>query len=94
MGLQGISTQSEYGLQDISKLVQFIVDRNIKAVFVETSVNDKPLLSVQEGSLKRGHEVIIGGSLYSDALGGADDPGNTYTNMVTHNVKTIIEALK
>ena len=93
-GLQGISTQSDYGLQDISSLVKFISERNIKAVFVETSVNDKPLLAVLEGVKESCHEVVIGGSLYSDALGGSDEPGNNYVNMVRHNVTTIVNALK
>jgi len=93
-GLQGISTQSEYGLKDVSNLVNFITERKIKAVFVETSVSHKSLKAVIEGCNKNGHDVKIGGQLYSDALGGADEPGNNYINMVNHNVQTIVSALK
>ncbi len=93
-GLQGISTQSEFGLRDVSTLVNFINVREIKAVFVETSVSQKSLKAVIEGCVKKGHNVKIGGLLYSDALGGADEPGNSYINMVSHNVSTIVIALK
>lgn len=93
-GLQGISTLSEYGVQDISRLVDYISRRNIKAVFVETSVSPKALEAVVEGSRQRGHPIRIGGSLYSDALGAADSEAGTYTGMVRHNVRTIVESLK
>lgn len=93
-GLQGISTISEFGLKDITDLVQFIIDRNIKAIFIESSIPDKPLRAVIEGCQKRGHKVVIGGELYSDALGEAGTPEGTYYGMVHTNVKTIVNALK
>lgn len=93
-GLQGISTQSEYGLQDISALVNYITEKKVKAVFVETSVPEKPLRAVIEGCREKGFEVHIGGALYSDALGGPNDPGNNYINTVKHNVKSIVSGLK
>ncbi|MFP4088800.1 MAG: metal ABC transporter solute-binding protein, Zn/Mn family [Cyclobacteriaceae bacterium] len=92
-GLQGISTISEYGLRDISDLVNFIVDRGIKAVFVESSVPAKSLEAVVEGCRKRGHEVSIGGTLYSDAMGAEGTPEGTYIGMVKKNVETIKQAL-
>ncbi|MEL6358647.1 MAG: zinc ABC transporter substrate-binding protein [Bacteroidota bacterium] len=93
-GLQGISTVSEFGLKDITDLVQFIINRNIKAIFIETSIPDKPLKAVIEGCKKRGHEVVIGGELYSDALGEAGTLEGTYHGMVQANVQTIVNALK
>lgn len=93
-GLQGISTASEYGLRDISNLVSFLTERKIKAVFVESSVPAKSLEAVVEGCSRRGHEVAIGGSLFSDAMGRADSPEGTYTGMVKANVKAIAKALK
>lgn len=92
-GLQGISTQSEFGLKDVSDLVKFLVDREIPAVFVETSVSEKSIRSVVEGCQKKNHQIVIGGKLYSDALGGANEAGNTYVNMVRSNVNTIVNAL-
>ncbi|NEM97868.1 metal ABC transporter solute-binding protein, Zn/Mn family [Pontibacter burrus] len=93
-GLQGISTVSEFGLQDVSRLVNFIVDRKIKAVFVESSVSPKAIEAVVIGSKQKGHEVRIGGTLYSDALGKAGTPEGTYIGMVEYNVNNIVSALK
>jgi len=93
-GLQGISTVSEYGLRDISQLVDFIVDRQIKAVFVESSVPRRSLEAVVEGCRQKGHEVSIGGTLYSDAMGAEGTPEGTYPGMVRSNVQTIVGSLK
>ncbi len=74
-------------------MVTYLVDRKIPAVFVETSVSEKSIRAVVEGCEKRGHQVNIGGKLYSDALGGKNEEGNTYINMVSTNVETIANAL-
>ncbi|MEM1135274.1 MAG: zinc ABC transporter substrate-binding protein [Bacteroidota bacterium] len=93
-GLQGISTISEFGLRDVSELVNFITTRKIKAVFVETSVSTKSLETVVSGCKDNGHEVRIGGTLYSDAMGEANTPEGTYIGMVKANVNTIVSNLK
>ena len=93
-GLQGISTLSEYGLKDVTSLVDYITQRNIKAVFVETSVSDRSIRSVLEGAQGRGHELKIGGNLYSDAMGPEGSGAGTYIGMVKENVETIVNALK
>lgn len=93
-GLQGISTVSEFGLKDITDLVQFIIDRKIKAVFVETSISQRSIKAVVEGCRSQGHDVRIGGSLFSDAMGAENTPEGTYLGMVNANVITITQALK
>lgn len=93
-GLQGISTVSEFGLKDVTGLVNFIIERKIKAIFVETSVSDRSIKAVVEGCQNKGWDVKIGGSLYSDAMGPEGTPEGTYTGMVRANVETIVEALK
>ncbi len=93
-GLQGISTTAEYGLQDISNLVDFIVKNEIKAIFVESSVPKKSVEAVIEGCQRRGHDLQLGGELFSDAMGAAGTPEGTYIGMVRHNVETIVNALK
>lgn len=93
-GLQGISTVSEFGLKDVTELVNFIIARKIKAIFVETSVSQKSIEAVREGCRQKNWDVKIGGSLYSDAMGQAGTPEGTYIGMVSTNVKTIVEALK
>ncbi|HAA12983.1 MAG TPA: manganese transporter [Cytophagales bacterium] len=92
-GLQGISTLSEPGIRDVTELVDLITERKIKAVFVETSVSDKSIQAVVTGCRERGHEVSIGGSLFSDAMGAEDTPEGTYPGMVRSNVRIIVDAL-
>lgn len=93
-GLQGISTLSEFGLRDVTDLVEFIVSRKIKAIFIETSVSTKSINAVIEGCHQRGWPLKIGGSLYSDAMGEAGTPAGNYIGMVTTNTQTIAQALK
>jgi manganese/zinc/iron transport system substrate-binding protein len=93
-GIQGISTESEAGVKEVNQLVDFLVERRIKAVFVETSVSERNILSLREGCKARGHDVKIGGELFSDAMGKPDTPEGTYIGMVRHNVHTIVEALR
>lgn len=94
MGLQGISTESEFGLQDIKRISDLVISRKVKAVFVETSVPEKFVRSLQEGVRARGFEVAIGGALFSDAMGNAGTPEGTYLGMVKRNVTNIVEGLK
>ncbi|MFY0594479.1 metal ABC transporter solute-binding protein, Zn/Mn family [Roseivirga sp.] len=93
-GLQGISTLSEFGLKDRVDLVNFIVERKVKAVFVETSVSEKNIKAIVEGCKQKGHEVVIGGNLFSDAMSAEDTAAGNYIGMVKANVSTIVEALK
>lgn len=94
LGLQGISTTAEYGLQDLSRLVDVIVQRKIKAVFVESSISPKSIEALVRGVQDKGSEVKIGGQLYSDAMGEAGTTEGSYLGMVRHNVDTIVGALK
>lgn len=94
MGLQGLSTDSEYGLGDVKKLVDTLVTRNIKAVFIESSISERSINAVIEGANKKGHIVDIGGELFSDAMGEEGTEEGTYIGMYKHNVKTIVEALR
>lgn len=92
-GLQGISTIAEFGLRDVSDLAQFIHDRQIAAIFIESSVAPKSIEAVQEAVNRKGSKVEIGGELYSDALGPADSEANNFLGMFDYNVKTIAKAL-
>ena len=92
-GIQGISTESEAGVRDLEDLVDFIVERQIPAVFVESSVADKNVRALVEGARARGHAVTIGGSLFSDAMGQAGSYEGTYIGMIDSNVTTITNAL-
>ena len=93
VGLQGISTMSEYGIRDISNIVSMITNRKIPAVFIESSVSSKSLMAVIESCKKKKHHVVNGGMIYSDALGKEGTPEGTYIGMVKHNVNTIVTKL-
>jgi manganese/zinc/iron transport system substrate-binding protein len=93
IGIQGISTESEAGLNRISALVDMIVERNIGAVFVETSVSDRNMRALIEGAAARGHTVRVGGELFSDAMGADGTYEGTYLGMIDHNVTIIAAAL-
>jgi manganese/zinc/iron transport system substrate-binding protein len=92
-GIQGISTESEAGLREIEGLVDLLVDRRIGAVFIETSVSERNIRALIDGAAARGHQVRIGGSLYSDAMGAPGTYEGTYVGMIDHNVTTIAHAL-
>ena len=94
VGIQGISTLSEAGLHDVDRVVQLILDKRVKAIFIESSVPRRSIEAVQAGVRARRQEVAIGGQLYSDSLGAADSPEGTYVGMVRANVNTIVNALK
>ncbi len=94
VGLQGLSTATEAGVQDVQKLAAFIIERNVKAMFIESSVPKRTIEALQAAVNSKGHNVTIGGTLYSDALGDAGTVEGTYIGMFEHNVNTIINALK
>lgn len=93
LGLQGISTASEASTADVQQLADYIADNEIPAIFVESSVPVRTIEAVQAAVRDRGHEVAIGGQLFSDAMGDAGTPEGTYAGMVRHNIDTIVGAL-
>lgn len=94
LGLQGLSTDAEYGLKDVQELIEVIVERNIKAIFLESSIADRSINAVVEGAKEKGYEVVIGGELFSDAMGEENTKEGTYEGMFMHNIDTIVSSLK
>ena len=92
-GLQGISTEAQAGTADVQALADFIVEKQIPAIFVESSVPQRNVEAVQAAVQAKGFEVKIGGSLFSDAMGSEGTPEGTYVGMVRHNIDTIVTAL-
>lgn len=93
VGLQGISTVAEFGVKDVRNLADLIVERQVKAIFVESSIPERPINAVKQACQSRGFSVRIGGTLYSDAMGPVGSGADTYLTMVQHNVNTIVSAL-
>ncbi|WP_299674143.1 zinc ABC transporter substrate-binding protein [uncultured Dokdonia sp.] len=94
VGLQGLSTATEAGVKDVQRLSQFIIDNDVKAIFIESSVPRRTIEALEAAVKAKDHEVVIGGSLYSDALGDAETIEGTYIGMFRYNVHTIVNSLK
>jgi len=92
-GVQGLSTESEAGLQQINELVDLLVERRIPAVFVESSVPRKNMEALLDGARWRGHDVQIGGELFSDCMGAPGSVEGTYPGMILHNIRSLVVAL-
>ena len=93
-GLQGISTDAEAGTSDVRALADFIVENQVKAIFVESSVPRKNIEALQEAVKAKGFDVEIGGELYSDSTGNVGTPAETYIGTLRENIDTIVDALK
>lgn len=93
VGIQGLSTESEAGLKHMEELVDLLVERKLPAIFSETSVSDRNIRALMEGSKVRGHDVQPGGQLFSDAMGPEGTYEGTYIGMMEHNVRTLTKAL-
>ena len=94
VGLQGLSTATEAGVQDVQKLAAFIIENDIKAIFIESSVPKRTIEALQAAVKSQGHDVEIGGTLYSDALGTTGTLEGTYIGMYRYNIKTIVTGLQ
>jgi len=94
IGLQGLNTASEFGAKDVTELRDFLIDHNITSVFLESSVPPRGIEAVIEGARELGHEVEVGGELFSDAMGEIGTEEGTYMGMMRYNVNLIVEALK
>lgn len=93
-GLQGLSTLSEPGLNDVTQLVQFITRNKIKAIFSEQSISPRGVRALVEGCRRNGHEVVLAGPLYTDSLGEPEGPAGTYLGMLRYNMELIVENLR
>ena len=91
--MQGLSTESEAGLLRINELVDLLVAKKVRAVFVESSVPRKNIDSLAEGARAKGHEVVVGGELFSDAMGTAGTYEGTYVGMLDHNITLVARGL-
>lgn len=93
VGLQGLSTATEAGVQDVQRLANFIIEKKVKAIFVESSVPKRTIEALKAAVTSKNHDVHIGGTLFSDALGNPETNEGTYIGMFEYNVNTIVNAL-
>jgi manganese/zinc/iron transport system substrate-binding protein len=92
--VQGLSTETEASTADVQALADIVAERNVPAIFIETTISPRTIEAVQEAvRAETGREVTIGGELYSDAMGEPGTPEGTYIGMMRHNTDTIVSAL-
>lgn len=92
-GIQGISTETETGIADIRSMTNSVVERQVPAVFIESTINPRTIQAVIDAARQQGHEIVIGGELYSDAMGDNGTVDGTYMGMIYRNTEHIVEAL-
>ena len=93
-GIQGISTSDEATTADVERIAELIADRGVRSVFIESSVPQQTIDAVIAAARDRGHEVEVGGELFSDAAGEEGTPEGTYVGMLRANIDTVAEALQ
>lgn len=91
--VQGLSTEAEAGVADIRDTAGLIIEHGVPAIFVESTVNPRTVQAVLEAVHAAGLDTVIGGELYSDAMGPADTFEGTVIGMLIHNTEVITTAL-
>lgn len=92
-GIQGISTSAEASVADIQASAALIAERDLPAIFVETTINPRTVRAVLEAARERSAEVSIGGSIHGDALGERGTLADSLIGMLIHNTAQITRAL-
>ncbi|MEM8790611.1 MAG: zinc ABC transporter substrate-binding protein [Pseudomonadota bacterium] len=93
VGIQGVSTESEAAIADIRATVDLVVERNVPAIFVESTINPRTVEAVIEAADAEGHRLIRGEELFSDAMGEEGTASGTYIGMLYSNTVSVVEAL-
>ncbi len=91
--IEGISTASEASIGDIREVAEFVVETGVPAVFVETTINPRTIEALVAEVQSQGHDVVIGGELFSDAMGDDGTAEGTYIGMIRANTIIIAQAL-
>ena len=86
--IPSLATHVEPSAEHIAELVEVIRERNIQALFGETTVSERLAQAVAR---ETGAELF---RLYSGSLGPEGSGADTYLGMVRTNVERIVEALK
>jgi manganese/zinc/iron transport system substrate-binding protein len=91
--IQGKSTAGEATTADIERAARIVADRDLEAVFVESSVPRQTIEAVLAAARKRGQPANVGGQLFGDALGAPGTPAGAYAGAVRHNADAVAEGL-
>lgn len=86
---QGIATESDPTPRQLAALIAQIKTENIRALFVENISNTQVLRQVARETGAR-----IGPAVFSDALSDASGPASSYLDMMRHNTRSFVSALR
>lgn len=86
--LWAVNAEQQATPQQITRVIEFVEDHDVPAVFCESTVSDAPMQQVVAAT-----DTDFGGTLYVDSLSEASGPVPTYLELIRHDARTIIEAL-
>lgn len=87
--IEGISTAEEPSTRHVAELLGTINAEKVKAVFFENMQSPKVIAQITKETGAK-----VGGELYADGLGVAGSDATSYVDMMHHNARTIVNALK
>tara|TARA_B100000678_G_scaffold68833_1_gene56477 strand:+ start:1013 stop:1939 length:927 start_codon:yes stop_codon:yes gene_type:complete len=86
--LWAVNAEQQATPQQIAATIEFVRDRDVPAVFCESTVSDRAMQQVVEAT-----DATFGGILYVDSLSESDGPVPTYLDLIRHDVDTIVAGL-
>ena len=92
-GIQGISTAAEATTADVERVAQLVAERDVPAVFIESSVPRQTIDALLAAAAQHGAPIHVGGELYTDAAGNPGTPEGTYIGMLRANADRIADGL-
>ncbi len=87
--IPSMDTNYSPSAQDIAALEQKIKAQQVKAIFVESSLNPKLAQQIASDTGVR----VVDGKLYGDTLGPAGSPGDTYLKMMRYDTDLMIAGM-
>lgn len=89
IGIWELNSHEEGTPGQIGRVVDLVQEKDLPAVFVETTVDKRFMEAVSRDS-----GVDIAGEVYTDAIGLEGSGAETYIQMMEHNVQTFVDGLK
>jgi ABC-type Zn uptake system ZnuABC Zn-binding protein ZnuA len=86
--LWAINSDSQGSPQQVANVIEIVKERNIPAVFCESTVEPRIQMEVVAATNAR-----FGGILYVDSLSPSDGPASTYLKQLQYTADTIIKGL-
>ncbi|MGE6630067.1 metal ABC transporter solute-binding protein, Zn/Mn family [Bacillus sp. NPDC077027] len=84
-----INTENEGTPGQMKRIIQLVKEKQVPALFLETSVDKRSLESLSEET-----GVNIKGTVFTDSIGKIGEDGDSYYRMMKWNIETIYEGLK